>query len=153
MASPKGYERPAWDDRFNRPSIERLRGAMNTASRRLFDTLHRHLGSLDGVRHVLAWNGECWRWTVEYRTRHSQEPLAVVVPSPSNLQVAVPLDRDFTRSLPTQRMNRALKEGLELAADPFDTRWGVWSIQGVGLVEEVVDLVELKRRHLARQVG
>jgi len=43
------------------------------------------------------------------------------------------------------------RDGLELAQDPFDTRWGVWSIQAEGLLHDVVDLIERKLRHLNRQ--
>jgi hypothetical protein len=90
---------------------------------------------------------------VAYRTRLSEDPLAVLIPAPGNLQVAIPLDREFARSLPTQRMTRALREGLELAQDPFDTRWGVWHIQAAAIVDDVLDLVELKLRHLGLRAG
>ena len=61
------------------------------------------------------------------------------------------MERGFARSLPTRRMKRTLRDGLELAQDPFDTRWGVWSIQAEGLLHDVVDLIERKLRHLNRQ--
>jgi hypothetical protein len=50
-------------------------------------------------------------------------------------------------------MKRAVRDGVDLAQDPFDTRWGVWSIHAESLLEEVVDLIELKLRHEAKQVG
>lgn len=149
----RGYERSAWEDRFNRPTVEALRAGLRVISRRLFDSLHRQLGDLEAVTVGLAWHGACWRWTVEYRTRLDEEPLAVLIPSPENLQVAVPLDREFVTSLPVGRMTRALRDGLNLAQEPFDTRWGVWSIGASGLVDDVMDLVERKLRHLARQAG
>ncbi len=153
MLSLRGYQRPAWEDRFNRPSVRRLKEGLDPLSTKLFDSLHDQLSTMDGVSVGFAWHGECWRWTIEYRTGHSDDPLAVIVPSPENLQLAVPLDRDFACSISTRRMTRALKDGLGLAQEPFDTRWGVWSIPAAGLLEDVLDLVEMKLRHLAKQAG
>ncbi len=153
MVSPKGYERSAWEDRFNRPTVERLKESLPAAATRLFDRLLRDVRALEGVTESFAWHGDCWRWTIEFHVEHSNEPLAVLVPAPSDLQLAVPLDREFVRSLPQRRMKRSVRDGIDLAQEPFDTRWGVWSIQSAGLVEDLVDLVELKLSHLARRVG
>lgn len=153
MVSPKGYERSAWEDRFNRPTIERLRTCLGAAAAKLFDRVRRDLLSLEGVTEGFAWHGDCWRWTIEFRTKHSDEPLAVIVPSPHDLQLAVPLDPEFVGSLPQRRMKRSVRDGLGLAQEPFDTRWGVWSIQSGGLLEDLVDLVEQKLQHLSRRAG
>ncbi len=153
MVSPKTYERLAWEDRFNRPTVARLRTALTEDSPRLFDQLRRALLGIDGVSESFAWHGACWRWTIEYHTEHSEEPLALVVPSPEDLQLAVPLDRDFVRSLSMRRMKRGIKDGIGLAQDPFDTRWGVWSVQSESLLDDLSDLLELKLRHQAKQAG
>ncbi len=153
MQFSTGYDRNAWEDRFQEPSVEKLRAGLKAPAPKLFDAMRKHLLSLEGVRESAAWRGDCWRWTLEYRTRLSTEPLAVLVPSPSDLQIAVPLEREFVRSLSVRRMKRGLRDGLGLAQDPFDTRWGVWSIPAAGVLEDVVDLVELKLRHLAKQAG
>ena len=152
MTASSGYTRPVWEDRFNRPALGELRGGLDATATKLFNTVHRHLTSLDGVGTSFAWHGESWRWTIEYRTRGAEDPLAVMVPSPENLQLAIPLKRDLARTISTRRMKRAVRDGLELAQDPFDTHWGVWSLQP-GLIEDIVDLVELKRRHLGQQAG
>jgi hypothetical protein len=153
MVSPKGYDRSAWEDRFNRPTIDGLRGSLGAIEKKLFDRLRRELLSLEDVTEGYGWHGDCWRWTVEFHTKHSEDPLAVIVPSPSDLQLAVPLERDFVRSLPQRRMKRSVRDGIGLAQDPFDTRWGVWSIQSGGLLEDLVDLVELKLSDLALRAG
>jgi hypothetical protein len=153
MAGTKAYERIAWEDRFNRPTVARLRAGLEAKPRRLFDQLRRHLLEFEGVTEGFAWRGHCWRWTVEYRTKQGDEPLAIVIPSPLDLQLAVPMDRKFARSLTAKRMKRAVRDGVDLAQDPFDTHWGIWSIQATNLLEDVVDLVELKLRHEAKQVG
>jgi hypothetical protein len=147
------YERVAWEDRFNRPTVNRLRAGLDDKAVKLFDVLRSHLLELDGVTEGFAWRGDCWRWTIEYRIKRCQDPLAIVIPSPTDLQLAVPMDRKFARSLTSRRMKRAVRDGVDLAQDPFDTRWGVWSIPAEGLLEDVVDLIELKLRHEAKQVG
>ena len=151
MATSNGYKRPAWEDQFNEPTIPALRAALDADTTRLFDSVHRSLLAIDGVGTSFVWHGASWRWTIEYRTRGCKDALAVLVPSPENLQLAIPLERELARSLSGKRLKRAVRDGLELAADPFDTRWGVWSIQA-GMVDDVIDLVELKRRH-GKQVG
>jgi len=153
MARKTSYERNAWEDRFNAPSAEKLRAALDGRFSKLFDRVRRNLGGLDGVREEFAWHGECWRWTIEYRTKRSDEPLAVLVPSPADLQLAVPMTADFLRTIETRRLKRSVTDGLGLARAPFDTRWGVWSLGSEGLVEDLVDLVELKLSHEGKQVG
>ncbi len=153
MVSPTGYERAAWEDRFNRPTIEALRASLSSAAAKLLTQLRRHLLALDGVTEGFSWHGDCWRWTIEYYTDHSDEPLALLVPSPTDLQLAMPLEREFVRSLSMRRMKRSVREGIGLAQDPFDTRWGVWSIQSEGLLEDLTDLIEHKLRDQARRAG
>ena len=153
MATSSVYERRAWDDRFNRPTVETLKAGLHYKTARLLDLIRRHLLALDGVTEDFAWHGDCWRWTIEYRTKLSDDPLAVLVPSPNDLQLAVPLELEFLRSLSLRRMKRALRDGVDLAQEPFDTRWGVWSIQAGSLLDELVDLIELKLRHQAKRVG
>ena len=50
-------------------------------------------------------------------------------------------------------MSRAVRDGIMLAGDPFDTNWAVWSIQSAAMVDDLVDLVELKMMHLAENAG
>ncbi len=153
MLSPTGYERTAWEDRFNRPTIAKLRAALDSEATKLFDQLRTHLRSVEGATEKFAWHGACWRWTIEYHTEHSDEPLALLVPSPVDLQLAVPLEREFVRSLPQRHMTRSVRDGIGLAQDPFDTRCGIWSIQSGGLLEDLLDLIDLKLRHLGRRAG
>ena len=153
MAGSIAYERLAWEDRFNRPTARRLKAGLEARAAGLFDLLRGHLLELDGVTEGYAWRGACWRWTVEYRTKLSKDPLAILIPSPLDLQVAVPMKREFARTVAARRMKRAMRDGMVLAQEPFDTRWGVWSIQAEGLLEDVVDLIELKLRHEAKRVG
>ncbi|MHC5026844.1 MAG: hypothetical protein ACYTGR_08820 [Planctomycetota bacterium] len=152
-AKPKIPRRLAWEDRFNQPTYKQLREHLDATSKSSMDRIRRGLLELDGVTESLTWYGDSWKWTVEFRTKHSEEPLAVIVPAPEDLQVAVPLDRTFAEGLPVRRMKRAIRDGLELAQDPFDTRWGVWSVPTVGLIGDLHELVEAKLRDLTKAAG
>jgi hypothetical protein len=141
-------ERIAWEDRFKRPTSDRLREALPAPAARLFDQVRQEILALDRIEESYAWHGECWRWTVEFRTSRRGDPLAILIPCPDDLQLAIPLEREFTRTLPVRRMKRAVRDGLELARDPFDTRWGVWSIQSPSLLADLADLLSMKLRHV-----
>src|SRR5688572_9541801 len=113
MRGSDPYSRMIWSERFQTPDVKRLREGLSASARHVFDAARKRILEIDGIREDLAWHGDCWRWTIEYRTRLSREPLAVLIPSPEDLQLALPLDREFTSSLPTKRMKRALRDGLE----------------------------------------
>lgn len=154
MSSQKGFERPpAWSDRFRSPSIDDLREALRPQSRPHFDALRKHLLQVNGVREAAVWYGDCWHWSLEYRTRLSAEPFAVLVPSPTDLQLALPMDQEFTRTLPMQRLKRAVRDGLDLVQEPYNSRWGIWSITAATMIDDLQDLVEMKFAHLAKAVG
>ncbi|MCI0630520.1 MAG: hypothetical protein L0Y44_07700 [Phycisphaerales bacterium] len=153
MQGSGAYIRLSWSDRFQKPTTKQLREPLQGGVKRVFDSVRKHLSELDGVREETIWYGDCWRWCLEYRTRLSPDPLALLIPCPQDLQLALPMDREFTSSLPIKRMKRAVRDGLELAQEPFDTRWGVWSLGSNGLLDDLQDLIELKLTHLAKRAG
>jgi hypothetical protein len=138
------YTRRAWDDRYNQPTVDQLRQGLDSDTGKLFDALREFLRDLKDVSETTVWYGECWRWTVEYRLAERAEPLALLIPSPEDLQLALPINPDFTEALPSRPLKRAVREGLELGLEPFDTRWGVWSISYPKLVDELASLIEVK---------
>lgn len=154
MPSRKGFDRPpVWTDRFRSPSSGDLRESLRAQSRPLFDVLRKRLLQMNGVRESIAWYGDCWHWSFEYRTRHSNEPFAVLVPSPTDLQLALPMDQEFTRSLPMQRLKRAVRDGLDLVQEPYQSRWGVWSVSAATIIDDLQDLVDMKLAHLTKAAG
>ena len=153
MSDIEAYQRLPWKDHFNQPAAGQLRKALPAEAAETFDNLRKHLLALDGVEERLGWYGHCWHWTLVYQTAHAKDPLAVVIPSPEDLQLAIPLEPGFAKSLPLKRMKRAVREGLDLAREPFDTRWAVWSLQMPRLIDDLIDLIDLKLRHLGRKAG
>jgi hypothetical protein len=147
------YERLPWHDRFNKPTPQQLRRSLPAEVVAAFDHARSLLRELDGVSEELAWYGHCWRWAIEYRASKDADPLAIVIPSPDDLQIAIPLDRSFLMSLPLNRLKRSVRDGLDLAQEPFDTNWGVWSISQGNLIDDLGDLLERKHRHLRQQLA
>jgi len=147
-------ERTPWQDRFNTPTPEQLRAGLPAAPARIFDSARRHLKSRRDVTETVAWYGQSWCWSLEYRISSpgpDDDPLAIIIPAPLDLQYAMPLERKFASALPVKRLKRAVRDGLELGQDPFDTRWAVWSLQP-GLLEELHTVLERKLNHLAAAV-
>ncbi len=143
------YERIPWQDRFKPPSPKQLRENLPEGSVELFDHARSHLKTLDGIRETIGWYGQSWCWALEYRLKTDEDPLAIIIPSPADLQMAMPLDVAFITTLPVQRMKRAIRDGLDLASEPFDTHWGVWSIGQQNLLDDLEDLTNRRLKHLA----
>jgi len=137
-----------WRDEFNQPTPKQLRSALPTGTVELFDCAQRTLRNLAGVHEDVAWYGPSWCWALEYRTEQQGEPLAILIPSPDDLQLAMPLDRPFIESLPMSRMRRSVRDGLDLAQEPFDTNWGVWSIGHPTILDDLGDLLRRRMTHL-----
>lgn len=141
-----GHTRRAWDDRFQQPSVEQLREALSEDACALFDRLREHLLGIKGLSEEVVWYGPSWRWSVQYSAAGLKEPLAVLVPSPEDLQLAMQLDREVADTLSNQPFKRAIRDGLDLAREPFDTRWAVWSVQFANLLDEMCKLIDLKHQ-------
>lgn len=139
------HARIAWHDRFNTPTVEQLRADLPETAAELFDRFRDGMHKFEGVTESFAWFGDSWHWTIQYHLQDRDEPLAVLVPSPDDLELAMPLDRTFIESLPMTRLKRTVREGLDLAREPYDTRWAVWSLQFPNLIDDLLNIVS---RHL-----
>jgi hypothetical protein len=142
------YERLPWRDRFREPGLRELRSALTKSAAHVFDRLRAHMGRLGRVSEHIVWYGSSWGWTIEYRLVGRREPLAVMIPSPEDLRVAVPIEPAFVTSLPRKGMKRAIREGLELASEPFDNRWAVWSVSDDGMANDLGTLLDRRLHHL-----
>jgi hypothetical protein len=143
------YARIAWTDQFNTPTVPQLRAALEATIQKMFDRIRKRMLAIDGASERLRWHGECWRWTIEFHGPGGGDPLAVIVPSPENFLLAMPTSIEFLQSLPQRRMKRFVRDGLELAQEPFDTRWSIWSPATTGLLDEVLDVIERGARFRA----
>jgi len=153
MPRTANYNRLAWNDRFNCPTVAALRAGMKSAARSLFDKLHKHLGEYERLNETVAWYGDSWRWVVEYRVSREPEPFAVIVPSPEELQLGVPTSPKFAEKIASRRFKRAVRDGLDLASEPFDTRWAVWPVGSASMLVELLHLLDDKQSFLVRSTG
>ncbi len=111
----------------------------------LFDIARDFLNERDGVVESLRWYGDCWFWAVVYflegENTTEDDPVAIIVPAPDNLQIAAPLDQEFISQLNTRRMKRAIRDGLELASEPYSTQWAVWPVTARNMLDDVTILL------------
>lgn len=139
-------KRSPWQDEFNVPTLDDLRIDLPLPSAELFDTMRTFLLSNENILEEMRWYGDCWFWTISYYLKGENTdddlPIAVIIPAPDNLQVAAPLDRDFLAQLNTRRMKRAIRDGIDLAAEPYSTQWAVWPVNAKNLLEELVSLLK-----------
>lgn len=149
MSSKKNpYARPAWGDRFKEPQVKELRAELPNGSAEIFDSMRSVLLEIEGIREFCVWHGDSWRWTIEFRTKKTAPPLAVLIPSPEDLQLAIPFEDGELDHLSTDQLKKTVLEGLELAQEHFDTNWGIWSLQYISMTEQLGGLLQerLSRR-------
>jgi hypothetical protein len=65
----------------------------------------------------------------------------------------MPVSREFSKLLAAKRLKRAVRDGLDLVKEPFDNRWGVWSINASSLLDDLQDIIELRLTQLAKRAG
>ena len=135
------HHRIAWEDRFNRPSERQLREALKAPSAQLFDAARDELTELCGERVSVDWQGSCWKWTLGFGSKRNLPPVAVLIPNPEDFQIAMRVDDAFVQEVWPRRLKRAVRDGLGLAAAPFDTEWSVWTITSKPMLKEVLGLV------------
>lgn len=139
-------KRSPWQDELNVPSIDDLRMDLPVPAAELFDATRDFLHKQGGLVEGLRWYGDCWFWTVTYHLENEatddDDPIAIIVPAPDNLQIAAPLDQEFLSQLNTRRMKRAIRDGLELASEPYSTRWAVWPVAARNMLDDVTSLLQ-----------
>jgi hypothetical protein len=139
-------KRSPWQDEFNVPTIDDLRTDLPVPAAELFDATRTFLLKRDNLLEEMRWYGDCWFWTLAYylegENTDEDQPVAIIVPAPDNLQIAAPLDRDFLGQLNTRRMKRAIRDGLDLAADPYSTNWAVWPIAAKNMLDDLISLLQ-----------
>ena len=137
-----------WQDRFTEPTPESLRGSLPEESILFLDRIRQTLLGHKGVSEKVGWYGINWCWSIEYRMGRKNDLMAVLVPSPTDLQLAIPIEPSFVNALPYRRLKRSIRDGLDLARAPFDTRWAVWSINQAHMLDDLDELLNRWDKHL-----
>ncbi len=136
-----------WFDAFNEPTPQDLRRPYDADRTKLFDAARTRLSGVGKLTEKMVWFGDGWHWSIGYLTPKQDEPAAIIIPNPEDLQLAMPLNRDFLGDLDLNQVKKSLREGLELAREPFETHWGIWSIDQVSLIDDVIELLEARLLH------
>jgi hypothetical protein len=144
------YERMPWIDYFNQPSLKQLKSVLPDEPLNLFDLAYSKLAKLAGVTTDLKWYGDGWHWTVGFFTNQHESPLAILIPNPEDVQLAMSLDREFLDLLSPDQIKKSVRDGLELAKEPFDSNWALWSLDSAGMVNELLEVIDLKLKYLAK---
>lgn len=136
-----------WADRFNTPTADGLRKAMDKPLGDLIETARTWLAEFGTLQEEVSWQGESWRWTLVYRTSGaaSRYPWAYLIPNPDGPKLAIPLDESEVRKLPLARAKKHVRDGITTAKRVDNTLWAVWDVGSKTALDEVFDLV--KRRH------
>lgn len=142
-----------WMDRFNKPTLDQIRDSLTAADSALVDAFHEAMQRMKGVSHQFVWHGEGWYWSIEYQHTSDDLPLAVLVPAPEDVKVAMPIDPEFTRKISVTRLKRSIRDGLELSLDPFDAKWAMWSLQTGSFIDDLMSLIQRKAKFLAGRAG
>ena len=136
-----------WQDRFNTPDVKTLRTSLTVEVRETFDRIRDFLSAIDEIEERPVWMGTNWCWSIGYFRGDDELPLAILVPAPEDLQLAMPITHEFVGELPIRRMKRAVRDGLELAQEPYHTNWGVWSLNPTHVLEDLEDLVNRRVKY------
>jgi hypothetical protein len=145
------FSRTIWSDQFNTPTVAALRSELAEPAIPLFDQVRAMFQGFDEIVESIRWYGDCWHWTIEYtlEDHHDEnDAIGLIIPSPEDLQLAIPMTESFHSSVPTKRMKRTIKDGFELATPPFHTSFGVWSVASNGMIIDLGQLAKLKMKHL-----
>lgn len=137
-----------WADRFRRPAAAQLSEHYDKAVGRLFTTAREKLISFSGAKEEMEWHGVPWRWTLVYRCPGDPtKALAYLAPTIGHPQIAVPLTEEIAKGLPTDRIKKFIRDGIENGRHVGTMIWASWEIGGLPELEAVMDLV--KRKHNA----
>lgn len=135
---------PVWLDEFNEPTCAALRSTLTELTLQSFDAVYAYLSGIADIEESMRWFGDCWHWTIAFTLPGEDDPLAIIIPAPEDVQIAMPLDRKFVEKLPMRRFKRSVIDGLLLAQEPYNTRWGIWSLPQPSALEDLRQVIDAR---------
>lgn len=141
-----------WTNQFHMPTVTQLRSNLQAGAADFFDRARKALLKMEQLVEHPRWYGDCWFWSVGYfiesEMTEEDNPVALIIPAPEDLQLAMPLELAFMETLNVRRLKRAVRDGLELGQPPFHTNWGVWSLSAGNITDEVLGVVTARHAWL-----
>ncbi|MBL0927772.1 MAG: hypothetical protein IBJ11_08985 [Phycisphaerales bacterium] len=141
--------RPAWEDRFARPSADLLLEDCGKTKGKLLETAVERLRGMERVEEQLSWQGLPWRWTLTFTAPSDPtRAFAYVVPDPEKPKIALPLTTEMIAAMPLRRLTKYVRDGVEGARWVGSVAWATWEIESKGQLDEILDLVRRKHQFL-----
>jgi hypothetical protein len=145
-------KRTPWTDQFQTPTAPQLRKLLQADAADLFDKARTTILDFEDIVEEPRWYGDCWFWSLGYFLTHERleddNPVALIIPAAEDLQLAMPLEAAFVKTLNVRRLKRAIRDGLELGQGPFHTRWAVWSLTANSVTDEILTVLTQRHRWL-----
>lgn len=152
MVYAKPQSRIPWEDQFRMPSLDALRSHYNHQLEKLVETAREKLLAHDCVREDIQWMGLPWRWTLVYRyPGDSTHAWAYLIPHRDSPILATPLTTKMIESFPMSRLKKYIREGLDHGQSVADMHWVAWKVTNKTHLELVLDLLNRKRKFIAKR--
>ncbi len=154
MSTTGARTRTPWEDRFRTPTYELLRDLSNKQVAGVFDAARTRLLAIPDVRCTLCWLGIPWRWSLEFRSPlDPARAWAVLVMQPNKPEIAVPLPASVLAKIPLSKLPRPIRDGLKASISIAGVFWPSWECEGKTQVDEVLQVLEMKRGIMAAADG
>ena len=163
-------QRKPWEDRFRVPTMSELRADLPNAPEapKYWDRMVEFLDGL-GCQSEVRWFGPTWRWCPAWMApglpAHTENIVGLIVPSPTDLQIALPSDQAFVESLPVKMVRAKIRESLSLTLPPYETHWAwtslvyhldgktTWTIERNQVMEDFLELIRRRLKFLTEQTA
>jgi len=150
MVYAKPLSRIPWEDQFNTPSLTDLRIHYNRQLGQLVESARARLLEFAAVSEELEWMGLPWRWTMVFRAEGDAEhALAYLIPHREKPILALPLTDAQVAALPTSRLRKFIREGIEHGRRVGDTRWVAYEVTNKTHLELVLELIKRKHKFIS----
>lgn len=136
--------RSAWEDRFQRPTVEQILAEIPKPASALAAAIRDAFVKDGAMVERLTWHGVPWRWAFDYSTPGG-EPSAYLIPSPHRLIVAVPVPVDLLATLSPKKIAKPIRDIVMLAPVVGTSRWAQWDLTARQQIEDLSSFVTLIR--------
>ncbi len=136
--------RSAWEDRFQRPTIEQILAEIPKPVGTLAAAARDAFVKVGAMTERLTWHGVPWRWAFEYAAPGG-EPAAYLIPNPQRVMVAIPVPVDLMAALPTKKVPKPIRDVVMLAPVVGTSRWAQWDLSAKQQIDELTAFIVLIR--------
>ena len=143
-----------WEDRFERPTVEDLRGHYNKQLVGYHDTARDFIHTFENIEETIGWHGLPWRWSYRFDIVGvtDERGWVYLVPDPSGPRLSIPMTEEMVEKLPKTRLKKHVREGIEHARTIGDVRWTDWQITGKAQLDDLLKIAKRTYGYLTEGV-